>query len=89
MKKAWSYIALFFVGLSAGLLIAIRTAGDEYKAYISKIKSKGKSTQDVVFKPVLSTSDPKTSKPMTKRKQRRIERKKKRSLKRLDKLNLN
>lgn len=47
MKKIWSYIALFFVGLSTGLLIAIRTAGDTYKIGINKLKQKGKgNTQD-------------------------------------------
>lgn len=58
MKKIWSYIALFFVGLSVGLLIAVKTAGDSYSATIKRIKQKGKdgAAQDVVFKPILSTS---------------------------------
>ena len=88
MKKIWGYIALFFVGLSTGLLVAVKTAGDKYSANIKRIRQKGKhgSTPNMVFKPILSTSDPKQSKPITKRKQRRIDKKKKKSLKKLDKL---
>jgi len=54
MKKIWGYIAVFFIGLSAGLLVAIKTAGDKYSAIIRKIKQKGRdgATGTVVFKPV-------------------------------------
>ena len=76
MKKIWSYIALFFVGLSAGLLVAVRTAGDDYSAYIKRIKQRGKegATQTVDFKPVLNSDDQTLSDRKTKRKERREKR---------------
>ena len=64
------------MGLSAGLLVAVKTAGDKYSAYIKKVKQKGRedSTQDVHFKPILGTSTPKLSKRIT-RKEKRAQRK--------------
>jgi len=58
MKKIWSYIALFFMGLSAGIVIAAKwISGDEYKAYIRKIRQRGRdnATSTVVFKPTLGS----------------------------------
>ena len=81
MKKLWSYIAIFFVGLSAGLLVAVKAAGDEYKAHIGKIKQKGRdntldSKLDVNIEPNRAG----------RRKNRRIERRKLKAYKKLDKL---
>ncbi len=89
MKKAWGYIATFFMGVSAMAIIALKYfSGDDYKAYISKVKSKGESTQDVVFKPIVGTSDKSNGKLQSDKKAAKIarknERKKKRALKRLN-----
>ncbi len=60
--------------------------GDQYKAYISKLKQKGTNNdQDVVFKPVLSTSDTKQGKLFSKRKLRRIDKRKQKAIRRLNK----
>jgi len=91
MKRIWSYIAMFFVGLSAGLLIAVKTSGDKYSAYIRRIRQKGKqgSSENVHFKPVVGSNS--ESNRITKRERkidriaRKNEKKKLRSLRRLEK----
>ena len=40
MKKVWSYIAIFFVGLSAGLVTMYKLAGATVKVEVRKIKNK-------------------------------------------------
>jgi len=40
MKKLWSYIAMFFIGLSAGLVAMYKLTGDQIEINIKKIKTK-------------------------------------------------
>ncbi len=69
------------IALLLGIIIGIFFwekwgVGDQYKAYISKLKQKGKgNTQDVVFKPVLGTLDKSDTKPRLSRKERKEARK--------------
>lgn len=97
MKKIWGYVlgasAFLFAGMSAGLLLARKTAGDQYKAYISKIKNRGTDTdQEVVFRPVLGATDglsTKSNKDIRLEKKaakiaRRNDKKKKRAIERLN-----
>ncbi len=61
--------------------------GDQYKAYISKLKQKGRNNaQDVIFEPILGSNGESKGKPLSKRKLAKIERKKQKVLKRLDRL---
>ena len=77
MKKIWAYIAMFFVGLSAGLMIAIKTAGDTYSSSIKKIKQRGKkgASQVVEFEPTLNVNGETSSKLRQRRALRREKRK--------------
>ncbi len=83
MKKIWSYLTLFFIGLSVGLLVAVKTAGDDYKAYISKLKQKGKGN---TLESDLDMNLTPQTKLLSKRKLRRIEKKKRKSLEKLDEI---
>ena len=59
MKKAWSYISFILTGIILGIIIGAKwIGGDDYKAYIKKIKQRGEgeSSQGVVFKPFDSVS---------------------------------
>ena len=40
MKKIWSYIAMFFIGLSAGLVAMYKIMGDQIEINIRRIKTK-------------------------------------------------
>jgi len=42
MKKAWSHIAIFFFGLSAGIITMYKIMGDQISIEIKKIKTKRK-----------------------------------------------
>ena len=76
----WVYVTVYLAGLISGIILWEKTAnGDSYSAYIKKIKSKGKgNVLDVLFKPFSGLSTPQTTKPISKGKQRRNERKTKR-----------
>jgi len=82
LNKIWSWVAMFFMGLSAGLMIAVKTAGDTYApvAYIKKVKQKAKkgASQLVDFDPIVSAI--KNDETLSKLKQRRALRKEKRKL---------
>ena len=90
MKKLWSYIALFFVGLSAGIVIAVKwlnEAGTEIT--IKKIKSKRNKGQSDINIPLNVKSAKKPAKTKRERKidrlAEKIENKRQRSLRRLEK----
>ena len=82
LSKIWSFVAMFFMGLSAGLMVAIKTAGDEYSpvAYIKKIKQKGKkgASQVVDFKPIVTAG--KNDETLSKAEKRKVLRKEKRKI---------
>ena len=87
MKKIWSYIALFFIGLSAGIAVGVKWLGDKtvFKGSV-RIKQRGKGN---VQKPeIIAEIDEKQANTgvLSKWRQRRIERKKKRALRRLEKI---
>lgn len=89
MKNIWKYLTLFLAGLSAGLLVAVRSAGDNYKIGINKLKQKGK---DNTLESELDANLIPQTKPygrLSQWKNRRIERKKLKALKRLDKFSIN
>ena len=61
----YKLLAVFLLGMIVGLIIGAKwLAGDEYKAYIRKIRQRGKgnATSTVVFKPVLDAKDKSNSK---------------------------
>ena len=45
MKKAWSHIAIFFFGLSAGIITMYKIMGDQISIEIKKIKTKRGSSE--------------------------------------------
>ena len=48
MKKIWSYVAMFFIGLAAGLVAMYKLMGDQIEVNIKKIKTKrGSSDIDI------------------------------------------
>ena len=63
MEGIWLYVVCLLVGFSGGLLVAVRVSGDEYSAYIKRIKQKGKkgSTQEVIFEPIVTSDEEKIS----------------------------
>ena len=46
MKKIWSYVAMFFIGLAAGLVAMYKLMGDQIEINIKKIKTK-KGSSDI------------------------------------------
>ena len=46
MKKIWSYIAMVFVGFSAGLITMYKLMGDQVEINIKRIKTK-KGSSDI------------------------------------------
>jgi len=48
MKKIWSYIALFFIGLSSGIVFAVKYLSDKtvFKGSV-KIKQRGKGNDQM------------------------------------------
>ena len=48
MKKIWSYIAMFFIGLAAGIVAGVKLMGDQVEINIKRIKTKkGESNIDI------------------------------------------
>lgn len=48
MKKIWSYIAMFALGLAAGIVAGVKLMGDQVTIEIRKIKTKkGEANVDV------------------------------------------
>jgi len=46
MKKIWSYIAMFAIGLAAGIVAGVKLMGDQVEIKIRKIKTK-KGSSDI------------------------------------------
>ena len=46
MKKIWGYIAMFFIGVSAGIVAGVKLMGDQVEINIKKIKTK-KGSSDI------------------------------------------
>ena len=69
MKKVWSYIAMFFIGASAGLVAMYKLMGDKVEVNIRRIKTKrGSSDIDI---PINVESAPRRTKRSDKRTKRR------------------
>jgi len=48
MKKIWSYVAMFAIGLAAGIVAGVKLMGDQIEINIKKIKTKrGSSDIDI------------------------------------------
>ncbi len=86
MKNIWSYIALFMTGLSAGIIVAVKwlnKAGTEI--IIKKVKSKRNTGQSDINIPVnIDNAKMVRSDRRIDRLAKRIENKKRRSLRRLE-----
>ena len=79
MKKIWSYLAVFFMGVSTMAIVALKWFnGDDYSLDIKKIKSK-KSAGDVITPIEIEVSQNgrkrAKKKPKQSRKERRLTRK--------------
>ncbi len=74
MKKIWPYIAMFFAGISAGLIAMYKIIGDTVKVEVKKVKNKrvGSSTTTIPI-----NIDTKKESRKEKRNQRRDARKNK------------
>lgn len=79
MKKLWSYIAVFFMGISTMAIIALKYfSGDDYSLKIKKIKSKKSSgSVSVPIEVEVSQNGRKRGqdKPKRTRRQRRLDKK--------------
>ena len=89
MKKIWSYIAMFFIGLSAGLVAMYKLTGDTFKIEVKKIKNKRVGSSEITI-PINADSARNGLKPAkSERKQAKIraknEKKAEKARKRLEK----
>ena len=65
MEKFWIYAVVYLVGLISGIILWEKIGvGDEYRAYIRKIRQRGRdnATSTVVFKPIQGTKEDKQGK---------------------------
>ena len=91
MKKAWGYIATFFMGVSAMAILTLKYfSGDKYRIGINKLKQKGKDNRqeselDVNLAPLMNPGRVISDKRQE-RIRRRNEKKKDKALRRLNKL---
>jgi len=80
MRKIWSYIAIFFVGLAAGIVAGVKLMGDQVTIEIRKIKTKrGEANVDVNLGIDNAQNDAQTSRQQ--RLNRKAERKKLKNIK--------
>ena len=75
MKKIGFYLAAFFGGLSAGLLVMYKVIGDTVKVEVKKIKNKRVGTSTTTIPIIIDAK-----KVKEKIKQRKLNRKQKREL---------
>ena len=69
MKKIWGYLAAFFAGLSAGLVLMYKLMGEQVEINIKRIKTKrGSSDIDI---PITVESARKRSRKANKRTKKR------------------
>ena len=59
MKKIWSYLCIFFVGFSTGLVAMYKLTGDTINIEVQKIKNKRTTGQGDIIIPV-NLKKPKT-----------------------------
>ena len=71
MKKIWSYIAIFFVGISAGLITMYKLAGATVKVEVRKIKNKLISGKNTTTVPIHIESPKKARKPKRQRRNKK------------------
>jgi hypothetical protein len=69
VKKIWSHIALFFIGVSAGLITMYKLMGEQIEVNIKKVKNKRVGSSEVS----IPISIEKADKRAKKRKKRRNE----------------
>jgi hypothetical protein len=69
MKKIWGYLAAFFAGLSAGLILMYKLMGEQIEINIKRIKTKrGSSDIDI---PIVIQSGSKRAKRANRRAKKR------------------
>ena len=73
MKKIWSYIAMFFIGLSAGLIAMYKIMGDQIEINIRRIKTK-KGQSNVTIPIDIDNASGRTKRTRAQRKAERDER---------------
>jgi hypothetical protein len=77
MKKIWSYIAMFALGLAAGIVAGVKLMGDQIEINIKKVKNKRTSGDNSVTVPIdLRNAEDDAKAKRAERKQRRLNRKK-------------
>jgi len=52
MKKIWSYVAMFAIGLAAGIVAGVKLMGDQIEINIKKVKNKRTSGDNSVTMPI-------------------------------------
>jgi len=52
MKKIWSYVAMFAIGLAAGIVAGVKLMGDQIEINIKKVKNKRTSGDNSVTIPI-------------------------------------
>ena len=52
MKKIWSYIAMFFIGLSAGIVFAVKYLSEKVVVNVKKQRIKGNANRMNVDVPI-------------------------------------
>ena len=82
MKKAWGYIALFFAGVAAGIVVGVKIMGDQISITVKKIKQKRTSGESDISIPInLDNANLGIQTKRGDRKQSRIEKRNDRKLK--------
>ena len=52
MKKIWSYVAMFAIGLAVGIVAGVKLMGDQIEINIKKVKNKRTSGDNSVTIPI-------------------------------------
>lgn len=65
MKKIWTYIAIFFVGVSAGIIAGVKIMGDQVTVKVRKIKNKRISGTSDISIPISVNNAPDRRKRLT------------------------
>ena len=87
MKKIWSYVAIFFIGVSAGLVAMYKLAGEQIVVNVKKQRIWGRGNEMNTTVPIeVDNANLPIQTKRVKRKQAGVIRRNRRKLKRLDKL---
>ena len=83
MKKIWSYISMFFIGLSAGIIVAVKWLNEKtvFKGQV-RIKQRGKGNEQMTdIRPQTVVQSKRQAKKQEKKQDKIIKRNKKRAKK--------